>query len=175
MRFQMFKCVISRADRKAVGFLVASDQQLASEIVVANEVELNQENLGFTLERVDDTLPADQQLGLDAMLECAPAGFVSFCPGVGWIPHALPAPKLHLYRVEEASGEQHFVIAPTGDVAASVYCECVELKKDEARLFRIHDGGYGLKNEALRGLPALLEFGPVGVVAWDSETGWALV
>ena len=40
-------------------------------------------------------------------------------------------------------------------------------------MFRIHDGLMGLKNEALRGLPALLEFGPVGVVEWRDESGWS--
>ena len=172
MRFELYRVTISRAHRHVTGFVLASDPQRAEEIVIANEIELNQENDGFTVERVDDTLPEDQRLGLDALLECAPAGFASFNPQVGWIANALPAPKLHLYRIEEVSGDEHFVVAPTGDVAAAVYCECVELKEGEARLFRIHDGAIGLKNEALRGLPALLEFGPVGLAVF-TEGGWS--
>ena len=109
MRMELFKCEITRSDRLAIGFLVAPDQQRASEIVIASEIELNQENLGFTLERVDEALPAEQRLGLDTLLDCAPVGFILFCPGVGWIPHALPAPRLHLDRIEEASGDEHFV------------------------------------------------------------------
>lgn len=174
MRFELYRVMISRADRRVTGFLLASDPQRAEEIVVANEVELNQENDGFTIERVDDTLPEHQLLGLDALLEGAPAGFASFNPQVGWIAHARPATKLHLYRIEEVSGDEHFVVAPTGDVAAAVYCECVELKDDETRMFRVHDGAVGLKNEALRGLPALLEFGPVGIAKY-TEGGWLLV
>ena len=173
MRFELYRVTISRAHRRVTGFVLASDPQRAEEIVIANEIELNQENDGFTIERVDETLPDDQRLGLDAMLECAPAGFASFNQQVGWIAHALPAPKLHLYRIEEVSGDEHFVVAPTGDVAAAVFCECVELKGGEARMFRIHDGAVGLKNEALRGLPALLEFGPVGVAAF-TDRGWSL-
>ncbi len=175
MRFELYRVSLTRADRQVTGFLLASDPQRASEIVVANEIGLNQENRGFTLERVDGTLPEDQRLGLDALLDHAPAGFASFCPGIGWIPHALPAPKLRLYRIEEADGDELFVISPTGDVAAAVYCQCVELKEGEARLFRIHDGAIGLKNEGLRGLPALLEFGPIGVVEWDEGLGWSIV
>lgn len=172
MRFELYRVSISRSSRQAIGYLVAPELQRASEIVVANEIELNQENHGFTLERVDDTLPEDQRLGLDALLDFGPAGFASFCRGIGWISHTMPAPKLHLYRVEEVNGDEHFVIAPTGEVAAAVYCECVDLTGDEVRLFRVHDGAIGLKNEALRGLPALLEFGPVGMVTWRDNCGW---
>jgi hypothetical protein len=174
MRFELYRVTISRAHRRVTGFLLASDAQRAEEMVVANEIELNQENDGFTIERVDDTLPEDQRLGLDPLLEGAPAGFASFNPQVGWIAHARPAPKLYLYRIEEVSGDEHFVVAPTGDVAAAVYSECVELKEGEASMFRIHDGAVGLKNEALRGLPALLEFGPVGLAKY-TEDGWSLV
>ena len=42
-------------------------------------------------------------------------------------------------------------------------------------MFAIYDGLDGLKNEALKGLPALLEFGPIGMIAWDDEHGWSLV
>ena len=175
MRFQLFRCEITRADRQVTGYLVAPESQRASEIVIANEIELNRENLGFTLERVDEVLPDEKQQGLEALLECAPAGFVSFCPGVGWIPHCLPAPKLNLYRIEEADGNEHFIVAPTGDVAAAVFCHCVNWDTREARLFRIRDGAIGLRNVELRGLTAILEFGPVGMVAWDNKDGWQSV
>lgn len=176
MRFELYQVTISRADRRVTGFVLAPDPQRAEEIVIANEIELNQENDGFTIERVDDTLPENLRLGLDALLESAPAGFASFNAKVGWIAHALPAAKLHLFRIEEASGDERFIIAPTGDMAAAVYCECIGLGPDDPpRLFRIWDGTVGLKNEGLRGLPALLEFGPVGEVVWDDERGWSFV
>jgi len=111
--------------------------------------------------------------GLDALLETAPTGLVSYCEPIGWVGHALPAPKLRLWRIEEVEGDTHFVIAPTGDLAIDVYCECVQLEEGEASMFAIHDGLDGLKNEALKGLPALLEFGPIGMVAWDDEIGWS--
>ena len=49
------------------------------------------------------------------------------------------------------------------------------MDEGHARMFRIHDGAIGLKNEALRGLPALLEFGPIGLIDWDDERGWTMV
>ena len=173
MRFEMFKFEIQRADRVAKGFLIASDEHRASEIIVANEINLNQENRGFNLERVDETLPPNMRKGLDALLESAPTGLASYCEPIGWVAHALPAPKLHLWRIEEVEGDRHFVIAPTGDLAVEIYCECVQLEEGEASMFSVHDGLDGLKNEALRGLPALLKFGPIGMVAWNDERGWS--
>lgn len=173
MRFELFKFEIQRADRVASGFLIASDENRAEDIIVANEINLNQENRGFTLERVDETLPPNMRKGLDALLQSAPTGLASYCEPIGWIAHALPAPKLHLWRIEETSGEEHWVIAPTMDVAIAVYCECNELEEGEESLFSIHDGRFGLKNEALRGLPALLEFGPVGLAVL-TKGGWSL-
>lgn len=175
MRFELYQVVITRADREVTGFIVAPDRQRASEIVIEREIMLNQENLGFMLDRVDETLPEDRQTGLQALLENAPAGIASYCEPLGWVAHATLAPRLYLYRIEEAEGDEHFIIAPNGNLAAAVYCEGVWLDEGSASLFRIHDGAIGLRNDALRGLPALLEFGPVGMVAWDDERGWSLV
>lgn len=172
MRFELYRVEITRADRLVTGFIVASNDQRALEIVTANEIALNQANQGFTLERVDEDLPPEQKKGLDALLECAPAGLASYCEPIGWVTHAIPAKKLHLYRIEEVDGGTYFVIAPTGDFAVEVYCECVELEEGEGQLFSIHDGLCGLANVKLRGLPALLEFGPVGMIQWDDERGW---
>lgn len=174
MRFEMFKFEIQRAGRVASGFLIASDEYRASEIIVANEINLNQENRGFDLERVDETLPHDMREGLDALLESAPAGLVGYCDAIGWVAHAIPVAKLHLWRIEEVEGDTHFVVAPTQDLAVEVYCECEQLEEGEASMFAIHDGLDGLKNQALKGLPTLLEFGPIGTVAWEEERGWSL-
>ncbi|MBY6127685.1 hypothetical protein KUW15_03040 [Qipengyuania aquimaris] len=174
MRFQLFKCEISRVDRLATTFVVASDERRASEIVIENEIAINQENQGFVLERVDDVLPPDQRKGLDALLECCPAGLASYNAKLGWVAHAIPSPKLHFFRIQEAEGDEYFVIAPTADVAAAIYFELIEVHDDQVRLFRILDGFAGLKNDSMRGLPALLEFGPIGEVIWSNERGWSL-
>ncbi len=106
-------------------------------------------------------------------MEHAPVDFASFCEGMGWLAHMAPVSQLRLYRIEEVDGDHHFVIAPNGDMAAAIYSEVVPLAQDEARLFRIHDGLIGLRNESLRNLPALLEVGPIGIVDWDDEIGWS--
>ncbi|QIG54497.1 hypothetical protein G6N82_10345 [Altererythrobacter sp. BO-6] len=174
MRFELYKVEITRADRPVTGYVVASDEQRASEIVVEHEIGVNQQNQGFTLERVDETLPNDQRKGLDVLLESAPAGIASWCEPLGWITHAEPVHKLHLFRIEEIGGEDRFIIAPSADVAARIHGVCAVGPDNAISMFRIHDGLVGLRNEALRGLPALLEFGPVGMVSWDDKSGWSL-
>lgn len=175
MRFHLYRVEIQRADRTAIGYLVSTDEERASEIVIANEIHLNEENQGFALERVDETLPPNMRKGLDCLLEHAPVGFASYSEKIGWMPHTVPTPKLHLWRIDEVAGARHFVIAPSGDVAVWIYCETIGLDDQEPRTFSVEDGLFGIKNEALKGLPALLEFGPIGMVEWDKERGWSLV
>lgn len=174
MRLELYRVDLRRGERTVSGFVVAPGEQRASEIVIETERAMNRENGGFTLERVDEMLPDDQRDGLEGLLETAPVGLASYCQGVGWIAHAVPVPQLHLYRIEEVHGDEYFVIAPSGDVAAAVYCECVGTPDNKPVMFRIHDGMDGLEKDAMRGLPALLAFGPVGMVARD-DSGWAMM
>lgn len=173
MRMELFKVEIERPNRLATGYLVAPEEERARAFVIEHEIALNQENNGFTIDRVDEHLPASMQQRLDALLEHAPVGFASYCEGVGWLPHVAPIQQLRLFRIEELDGGRHFVIAPTGDLAAAIYCDAVPLDDDESRMFGVHDGLFGLKNEKLRNLPALLEVGPIGMVEWDDDRGWS--
>lgn len=173
MRNELFQCEITRGDRLVTCFIVAPEEQRASEILTQTEIELNREHQGFTLERVDETLPPDKCKGLDTLLESGVVGVASYNEALGWLTHSVPAPKLHFFRIEESDGDEHCVIAPTGDVAAAVYCEVSGLKEGEARLFRILDGFYRLKPDCMRGLPALLEYGPIGLIEWNDERGWS--
>jgi len=175
MRLELYRADLRRGDRTVTGFVVAPGEQRASEVVIETERAMNREHDEFTLERVDETLPDDLRDGLEGLLETAPVGLASYCKGIGWITHAVPVPQLHLYRIEEVHGDDYFVIAPSGDVAAEVYCECIGMADGRPVMFRIHDGVVGLKKEAMRGLPALVAFGPVGVVEFDNVKGWVLV
>jgi hypothetical protein len=170
---ELYRVVIKRPNRLVTGYLVSPDEERVSEVVIEHEVALNQENSGFTIERVDETLPDDQQLGLEALLEHAPVGFASFCEGVGWLAHMAPVRRLKLYSIEEVEGDRHFVIAPSSDMAEDIYCQVIPLDHGEARQFQVHDGLFFLTNARLRNLPALLEMGPIGMVEWDDETGWS--
>lgn len=175
MRNELFKCEITRGDRLVTGYVVADGEQRASEILIQTEIEGNRENQGFVLERIDDVLPPDQRKGLDALLESGVIGVASYNAAIGWLTHSVPSPKLHFYRIQEVDGDDYFIIAPSGDVAAAVYCEVSGLKENEARLFRILDGFYELHADCMRGLPALLEYGPIGVITHDDERGWRSV
>ncbi|WP_252258805.1 hypothetical protein [Erythrobacter aurantius] len=174
MRNQMFECEISRPDRLVTCFVVASDAQRASEIVLQNEIEINRETLNVRIERIDESLPASKRTGLDTLLTCGVIGLASYNDALGWLTHAVPAPKLHFYRIKEVDGDSYYIIAPTGDVAAEVYGKIGNFKNGDARLFRILDGFYGLKPDKMRGLLPLLEFGPIGQINWADERGWHL-
>lgn len=175
MRMELYKVVITRPNRRVTGYIVSPGEERAKEIVVEHEIALNQENEGFTIERVDDKLPAGMQEGLDGLLEYAPVGFASYCEPIGWLPHAVSVQRLSLFRVEEHEGDTHFVVAADQNSAAAIYCGRIWLEEGEGRLFRIDDALVGLSNEALRNLPALLDVGPVGMVDWDDDRGWFMV
>ena len=44
----------------------------------------------------------------------------------------------------------------------------------ETRMLKIADGMKVLPDDKVHNLPQLLEFGPIGVVAFDPATGWSL-
>jgi hypothetical protein len=173
MRFELYRVEIMRSNRLIAAFIVAPGKERASEIVVEHESALNRENQGFTLERVDELLPPNQRQGLDALLEGAPAGLASYYEPIGWVAHAIPAPKLKLYRIEELDGDVYFVIAPNHDIAVAVYCDGIELEEGEGNFFSIYDGLISLTEEGSRGLSELLEFGPVGIAVFGNN-GWSL-
>lgn len=174
MRFQLYALNLTRGDRQLTGFVIAPDELRAADIVVEHEMQLNQENGGFTLERVDETLPKGQREGLDALLENAPVGMASYSEPIGWVAHAIPAPKLALFKIDTPFSEPCHIVAPTMDMASAIYCTCIPIDEGEEQMFSINDGQFGLSDEMRRGLPALLEFGPIGIVEWQAESGWFL-
>ena len=174
MRFHLYQAQIERAQQLITIYVTASEERHAREVIADLQITAGQKD--FKLERVDEDLPRDRQKGLDSLLETAPAGLASYCEPIGWIAHVIPVPRLYLFRVEEVDREgaraEHHIIAPNYDVATAVYCDCILPPEGEPRLFRIRDGMHGLTDK--RGLSALLEFGPVGVVSWDEERGWSM-
>lgn len=172
MRMELFNVELTRPGQVITGFIVAPGEERAREVLDEHEIALNRETTSVRIERVDEILSEDRQLGLDALLENAPVGFASFCEGLGWLAHMTSVPKLRLFRIEEVGGPSHFVVAPDADMAAAIYCEVVPLAVDDARLFGIHDGLFGLRRDRRRNLSVLLEVGPVGLVDWDDERGW---
>ncbi|MEQ8412285.1 MAG: hypothetical protein RIB52_12080 [Erythrobacter sp.] len=176
MRFKLYRCTINRTDRKAVALVVAPDEQRAREVIVESEIAFCRENEGFQLERIDQNLPPSQKIGLDALLENAPVGLASYSEAIGWVPHAMPQPKLHLWRIEIVdSDEEHHVVAPTADLASAIVCAELGLAQQGPRTIRIHDGLSGLTNEKLKGLPALLEYGEICRVEWHDQRGWRTI
>jgi len=176
MRFKLYRCTINRTDRQAVALVVAPNEHRAGQVIVESEIAFCRENEGFKLERIDENLPPSQRIGIDALLENAPVGLASYSEAIGWVPHAIPQPKLHLWRIEILdSGEEHYVVAPTADLASAIVCAELGLARPVPRTIRIHDGLSGLKNEKLKGLPALLEYGEVCRVEWHAQTGWRMI
>ncbi|MEE4212592.1 MAG: hypothetical protein V2I43_25380 [Parvularcula sp.] len=176
MKFKLYRCRIKRADGEAIAFVVAPNDERATDVIIEIEAQFSEDNEGFELERIDDHLPPSQRIGLDALLEMAPVGLASYSDAIGWVPHAIPAPKLRLWRVEAVDGaEAHFVIAPTPDLASAIFCSTLELGQNGPRTICIHDGAEGLGEEKLRGLAAMLEYGDVGLVEWDDDKGWQMI
>jgi len=171
MRFHLFRITVQRSHQHRTGFIVAPDENRAED--VAKEMVLKPDDESCEIDRVDQELPEDHRLGLDSLLEHATVGLASFCAGVGWIAHAIPLPKLKLFRVEIIDGDTHFVAAPNIDVATVVFNECVPLEEGEDQVFGVFEGLGKLDERMQQGLDDLLDLGSVGMVTWNEEDGWA--
>lgn len=123
---------------------------------------------------MDKTLPHDKRKGLVPLLKSGVVGPASYNEAIGWVTHSVPASKLCFYRITKHEGGDSFVIAPTMDIAVAVHFETIQLEEGEGSLFRLLDGHYGLHPDCMRGLPALLEYGPISMIVWDDDAGWKL-
>ena len=136
------------------------------------------DNLGvrFSLgqiEQVDQTIPDDRREGLQGMLELGQPTIASFCPGVGWIAHVVPAPCLSLFKVEITDDDVRYVVAPSGSVAFAIAAEYIDPPEGQYQVFGIFDGLDDLEDRMKEGLDELLAFGPAGMVNWDRDSGWS--
>lgn len=172
MRFMLFKLTIERTSDLNTGYVVAPESYSANEVV--QEMVPLRDGEQFTLERIDETLPADQRIGLDEMLQTAPVGLASFCLGIGWIAHAMPVPKLKLFIIEiEDDDQPYFVAAPMPEVACSMFFETVPLAPPgQVQTFSIHEAAGKVTDQMRAGIEAFLEFCPISMVVWDPEHGW---
>lgn len=175
MRFMLFKLTLERTSEPNTGYVVAPERYSADEVV--REIVPLRDGEQFTLKRIDETLPEDQRIGLDEMLQTAPVGLASFCLGIGWLAHALPAPKLKLFIVEMDGNEQpYFVAAPTPEVACSLVFETVPLAPPgEVQTFSINEAAGKVSDQMKEGIDAFLEFCPISMVVWEPELGWTRV
>ena len=175
MRMRLYEIDIKRGGGSVKGHIVAADEPRAAELVFEHDDILSQESARFTLRRVDDDLPPEWCRGLDDMLESAPEGLASYFEPVGWIVHVTALQKLRLFRIEDQRGAETYVIAPGSDVASTLYVTSNPVSEGEHMLYRISDGLANLPPERIANLNELLEFGPIGIVAFHHEDGWSLV
>ena len=167
MKFHLYECIIQRQDHTARAYVVAPTQDAAWLTVIEHEEALGLGHEDLTLERIDNVIDDELRPGLDDLLESAPVGFASFADR--WIAHTAPVQQLKLYRTTDNKGGNIFAIAPNADVAASVFTTELRIRPGEVRLLHISYGMANLPEHMIRNLPRLLEFGPIGVVLFDSE------
>lgn len=173
MKMKLFYLSLDCGSDRHIVQVVAPDAGMAVEFFRENLNDLGSEMGEPSILRIDQTLTGDERLGLDAMLETAPIGFASFAEGVGWIVHVAPVPRLNLYRIETANGEETHVIAPNREVAAAVWFEHRKMPDGEPVLYRIWESLDDLGEERRKGIFPLLEFGSVGVVQWR-DGNWSM-
>lgn len=172
MRFKLYEANIERTDSRSRCYVVAPSDQRAAELIVEHDMELRQKHLQFTLERVDKVLPDVLREGLDDMLETAPVCLASYSEEIGWVGHVAVLQQLRLFRIEDSEGSETFVIAPSTVMASGLYLSANALVEGEQRPFRIFDGLASIPAGRIANLHAMLEFGPVGIVAYYKEHGW---
>ena len=73
------------ADGRDSVFIAARTSDHAAEIYVTHDVAAGREAAEFSIQRVDDKLPPEQQLGLDDMLAHRATGIARIDPLFGWV------------------------------------------------------------------------------------------
>ncbi len=105
----------------------------------------------------------------------APVAFASLCKSLKWLAHAGALCRLRFYKIVEQAGRTTYAVAPGADVASAIRGANLDLAADESiRFYRMFDGHKDLPDNKRAGLDRLLEFGPIGVIEFNPETGWLL-
>jgi len=172
MQFHLYECVIKRGDNFVRGHIVAPSQDRAALVIIEHDEALGLSHDDFSLTRVDETLPRDSRLGLDALLRSAPVGFASYCE-IGWVAHTAPVQQLKLYCLIAEDFDHLFAIAPNIDIAASGFVAALDIPSGAPRMLQIAEGAAQLTDAQMHGLSQLAELGPIGIVTWDKESGWS--
>lgn len=171
MRMKLFDVGILKDEQTTWTCVVAPSEERALEFIREHHERTGRDYEATQISRIDHLL-TDKVIGLGDMLESAPVAFASDSHPVGWIAHAAAVDRLRLFRVEARGGEESFVVAPSADVAATVWLEASGPTDCNFQMFRIHDALLTVPEDQRAGLDGLLEFGPVGIVAWHAATGW---
>lgn len=169
MKFKLYEVIIHRGDQKMRGHIVAPSDEAAANAILEHDEALDLRHEGFSMERVDETLGEEHQLGLDALLENAPVGFASWC-SLGWVAHTAPVQQLRFFRSIDARGADIYAVAPNVSVASALFGTTV-LPNSKPHLFVIREGYDNLPRESIDQITRLLELGPVGIAEFDAEEG----
>jgi hypothetical protein len=169
---KLYEAVMERPDRRARSYVVAPTGKRAAQLIIDQDERLGEQHLSFSLEQVDSKLPADKQVGLDDLLEGAPIGFASYCEPAGWFVHSAAVQQLHLFKVEDESGEVAYVVAPDASIALAICFGGNPLSGESKQRATIVDGLASLPPDQVANLHTLLAFGPVGIVTFDTDHGW---
>jgi hypothetical protein len=170
MRFNLYRCEIRQASRTTTCHLVAASEEHAAIIIDQHCDALNLKRVLYSLERVDHTLSEDQRLGLDEVLENAPAGIVSFT-SIGWIAHAAPVHKLRLFASLDYSDIPIYVVAPHAGVAMLLMQSTQLPNSKRVHRFKIRDITDTLPDDKRKNLEEVLAAGQAGIAECDDEHG----
>ena len=172
MRFKLFAVEIERPSGTSYGHIAAPDDHHALRLIIDHDETLGQEHSQVIFERVDQKLPRNQKLRLDDLLEAGQAGFVYFCPGVGWLPQPIGSRRLSLYRFEVTGEENKFIAASSADAAVAIYYADRSDPNTPLPAFQVYDGLADLSRNQVKNLRNMLEFGPPGELEFDEKYGW---
>lgn len=172
MRFNLYRCEIRQASRTTTCHFVAATEEHAAIVIDQHCDALELKQVLYSLERVDQSLSEDQQIGLDDVLENAPAGIVSFT-SIGWIAHAAPVPKLRLFASLDYRDIPIYAIAPHAGVAMLLMQTTQLPNSKRVHHFKIRDITETLPDDKWKNLDEVLAAGQAGIAEYDDEQdGW---
>ncbi len=172
MKFKLYRCQLRQASRTTTVHVVAATEEHAAMVIDQHIEALDLKGVLYAFERVDHTLSEHQQLGLDEVLENAPAGIVSYT-SIGWIAHAAPMPRLRLFASQDPRGVPIHAVAPNVGVALALMVNTQLPGAQGVQTFKILDVTDTLPAEERKNLDEVLEAGQTGIAECDEEhDGW---
>lgn len=153
----------------ALAHVIASIEEDAHQHFLDREFTLGFANEGFTVERIDQSLPSDVRDGLALVLNSAPTCMASYNPIAGWFAHVAPVHRLRLYRSLDYHGMEILAAAPNEDVAETIFNTAHSAATRTTHQWFLYEVSVEQAAERSPEIKRLLEGEQIGIADYDED------
>ncbi|MXO61393.1 hypothetical protein [Qipengyuania oceanensis] len=173
MRMNLYSAEILGSHGTMMAYVTAPTTRAAIDFIKDHEKTSRRRVTRISVTRVDDQMPEQESGGLGQLLRHGPTGFASRHPTIGWFIHGQVHPEVQLFSVQRDRAQPRFVLAPNADVAMAIEFWSKPTEAPQTKYAKVALAT-SLTDRQKHEIEELIEFGVIGMLAWDEKRGWSV-